>query len=178
MHCRMVRLKRLRYHVPHQLRPPGDQAGMVPDVQQRKSGQHRDPRHREGCILELTPTNMQPSTGSSHGKRLVKVHMTNITTAGGRVGEADLSIQIRSVEVDLTTVTMDDVARLPDAVLEHAKCRWVCDLRNEIRLGTNAVLMGGAHHESCEVIFVLLCLRAEVWDVEATVRQTLYRDHL
>lgn len=104
--------------------------------------------------------------------------MTNITTAGGRVGEADLSIQIRSVEVDLTTVTMDDVARLPDAVLEHAKCRWIRDLGNEIRLGTNAVLMGCAHHESCKVIFVLLCLRAEVRDVEATIRQTLHRDHL
>ena len=104
--------------------------------------------------------------------------MANVATTGGRVREADLSIQIRSVEVYLATVPMDDVTRLPDAVLEHAKCRWIRDLGNEVRPRTNAVLMGGAHHESCKVIFVLLCLRAEVRDVEATVRQTLHRDHL
>lgn len=114
----------------------------------------------------------------SHGERLVKVHVANVTAAGGRVRETDLSIQIRSVKVDLTTVLMDYIARLLDAVLEHTEGRWVCDLGNKMGSGTNVVLESDAHHESREVIFVLLCLRTEVGNVEATVRQALHRDHL
>ena len=108
----------------------------------------------------------------------MKVHMTNITTAGGRVRQTNLSIQIRSVEIHLATICVDDIACLLDAVLEYAEGRWVCDLGDEIRPGTSAVLRGDAYHESCEVIFVLHCLRTQVRDVEATIRQTLHRDHL
>jgi len=34
------------------------------------------------------------------------------------------------------------------------------------------------HHESCEVVFMFLCLCAEVHDVKATVRQILHGDYL
>ena len=69
----------------------------------------------------------------------MKVHVANIATAGGRVRETNLSIQIRSIEVDLTTVFVDDITRRLDAVLEHTKGRWVCDLRNGVRLGNDVV---------------------------------------
>ena len=59
----------------------------------------------------------------------MKVHVTNITAAGGRIRETDLSIQIRTIEVDLTTILVDDIARRLDAVLEHAEGRWVRYLR-------------------------------------------------
>ena len=67
----------------------------------------------------------------SHGERLVKVHVADITTAGSRICETNLGIQIRSVEIDLTTILMDDIARLLDAVLKHAVSRWVRDLRGK-----------------------------------------------
>ena len=73
---------------------------------------------------------------------------------------------------------MDDIACLPDAVLEYAKGRWVCDLGDGIRPGTSVVFRGDTHHESCEVVFVLLCLRTQVQDVETTIRQALHRNHL
>jgi len=60
----------------------------------------------------------------------MKVHVTNVATAGGRVRETNLSIQIRSIEINLTTVFVDDITRCLDAVLEHTKGRRVCDLKN------------------------------------------------
>ena len=59
----------------------------------------------------------------------MKVHVTNIATTGGRVRETNLSVQVRTIEVDLTTILVGDVARYLDAVLEHTESRWVCDLR-------------------------------------------------
>jgi hypothetical protein len=114
----------------------------------------------------------------SHGKRLVKVHMTNIAAASGRVRETNLSIQVCSVEVYLAAVFMDDIARLLDAVLKHTEGRRVCDLGNKMKPGTGIVLGNEAYHESREVVFVLLCLCTQVHNIEATVRQTLHRDHL
>ena len=73
---------------------------------------------------------------------------------------------------------MDDIACLLDAVLEYAEGRRVCDLGDKIRPGTNVILSSDAHHESCEVVFVLLCLRTQICDVEATIRQALHRDYL
>ena len=104
--------------------------------------------------------------------------MTNIAAASGRVCETNLSIQICSVEVYLAAVFMDDIARLLDAVLEHTEGRRVCDLGNKMKPGTSIVLGDNAYHESREVVFVLLCLCTQVRDIEATVWQTLHRDHL
>ena len=65
----------------------------------------------------------------------MKVHMANIATAGGRVREANLSIQIRSIEINLTTVFVDDVTRCLDTVLEHTEGRRICDLRKKSETG-------------------------------------------
>ena len=104
--------------------------------------------------------------------------MANVATASGRVRETDLSIQIRSIEVDLTAVCVDNITRFLDAVLEHTEGRWVCDLGYKLRPGTNVILGSDAHHESREVISVLFCLCTEVRNVEAAVWQGLHRDHL
>ena len=100
----------------------------------------------------------------------MKVHVTNIATAGGRVRKTNLSIQIRSVEVNLTTVFVYDIARCLDTVLEHTEGGWVCDLRNRVKPGNDVVPGSDAHHESREVVFMLFCLRTEVHDVETAVR--------
>ena len=44
--------------------------------------------------------------------------------------------------------------------------------------GTNLVHESNTHHERRKVVFVLLCLRTEVYNVETAVRQALHRDHL
>jgi hypothetical protein len=90
-------------------------------------------------VRRLTPGTMQLGIDHSHRESLVKVHMANITAAGGRVREANLSIQIRSIEVYLTTVCVDDITCLLDAVLEYTEGRWVCDLGDEISPGTSDV---------------------------------------
>jgi len=84
--------------------------------------------------------NMRLSINDPHGERLVKIHMANITTASGRICETNLSIQIRSIKVYLTTILMDNLARLLNAVLKHTKGRRVCDLGNKMRVGTSVIL--------------------------------------
>lgn len=48
----------------------------------------------------------------SHREGLVKIHMANVTAAGSRVGQTDLSVQVGTVQVDLTAVIVNDLARL------------------------------------------------------------------
>ena len=151
---------------------------MVPGVQQRKSDQRRDLHPHEGYVQRLKSRTAQLGIDYSHGESLVKVHVAYITTTSCGVRETNLGIQIRSVEVDLSTICVDNIARLLDAVLEHTISGWVCDLRNKVRPGTRAVSRKNVHHKSCEVVLVLLCLCTKVCDVEATVRQALHRDHL
>jgi hypothetical protein len=101
----------------------------VLDVQQRKSDQPRDPRHRGDYDRELEPRNAHLGIQERlHGECLVKIHVTDITAAGGGVCETNLGIQICSVEIDLTTILMDDIARLLDAVFKHTVSRRVGDL--------------------------------------------------
>ena len=57
-----------------------------------------------------------------HGKGLVEVHVADIASTGRRVRETDLGVQVRTVEVDLAAVLVDDVARLPPIFsLEHRR---------------------------------------------------------
>ena len=58
--------------------------------------------------------------------------MTDITATSSRICETNLGVQICSVEIDLTTIFMDDVARLFDAVLKHTVGRWVRDLGEKV----------------------------------------------
>lgn len=65
----------------------------------------------------------------------MKVHVAHVTTASCRVRKTNLGIQIRSVEVDLSTICVDNIARLLNAVLEHTVGGWVCNLGDDIRPG-------------------------------------------
>jgi hypothetical protein len=85
-------------------------------------------------------------THNVHGEGLVEVQVANVAAADRRVGEADLGVEVGAVQVNLTAVVVDDLARLPiavinvlcggvvmpsyllDAVLEHAESRRVRDL--------------------------------------------------
>lgn len=48
----------------------------------------------------------------SHCERLVQVHVTNIAAARSRVGDADLRVEVGTIEVDLATIVVDDLAGL------------------------------------------------------------------
>lgn len=52
---------------------------------------------------------------------LVKVHMANITSACSWVSQADLSIEIRAVEVDLTAVLVYNLASILNTIFEYTK---------------------------------------------------------
>jgi hypothetical protein len=112
---------------------------MAPGARQHKLGRRRGLRHHGDYSGKSESNNVNLGIGHSHGKRLVEVHVANITTTSGRVRETNLCIQVRSVEVDLTTVLMDDIARLLDAILKHTVGRWVRDLGDDVRPGSRAL---------------------------------------
>ena len=55
--------------------------------------------------------------------------MADITTADGRVRQTDLRIEVGTVQIDLTPVVVDDLARVLHTVLENSERRRVGDLR-------------------------------------------------
>lgn len=59
---------------------------------------------------------------------LVKVHMTNVTSACSWVSQADLSIEVRAVEVDLATVLVYNLTSILNTIFEDTKGRRICDL--------------------------------------------------
>ena len=56
-----------------------------------------------------------------NGEGLVEVHVANIATACSRVCKADLSIEIGTVEIDLTTVLMNDLAGCLNTVFKDTE---------------------------------------------------------
>lgn len=95
-----------------------------------------------------------------HGEGLVEIEMANISTARSRVGKTDLSVEVGTVEVDLTAVLVDDLARVLDTTLEHTKGRGVGD------------------HERSKVVFVLLSLGLEVLEIKGAIVVNLDGDDL
>ena len=81
-------------------------------------------REVSGSYIDIRDRMNVPNTGSSssmwNGEGLVQVHVADITTAGRRVGEANLSVQVGTIQVHLTPVFVDDLAslerRLEDAI--------------------------------------------------------------
>jgi len=73
-----------------------------------------------------------PDTRSSssvrNGKGLVQVHVANVASTGRRVGQANLSVKIGTVEINLTAVLVDNVASVLNSRLEHSESRRVGDL--------------------------------------------------
>ena len=63
-----------------------------------------------------------------NSKGLVKIHVANITTAGSRVGQTNLCVEVGTVEVNLTAVVVDDIASVLDTRLKHSESRGIGDL--------------------------------------------------
>ena len=47
-----------------------------------------------------------------HSKGLVKIHVADVSATGCRVCEANLGVQVRTIEVDLATILVDNLAGL------------------------------------------------------------------
>jgi hypothetical protein len=58
----------------------------------------------------------------------VEVKMAHVTSADSWVRQTYLSVQVGTVQVNLTAVVVDDLAGLLYAILEHSKCGRVGDL--------------------------------------------------
>ena len=119
-------------------------------------------RRQEG-VQELVEEDIPDTRASStvrNGEGLVEVQVADIATTGRRVRETNLSVQIGTIQIHLTAVVVDDLASILDTGLEDAEGRGVGD------------------HESGKVILVLLRLLLQVFQVEATVVESLDRDDL
>ena len=57
-----------------------------------------------------------------HSEGLVQVHVADITTADRRVCQPDLRIKVGTVQIDLTPVVVDDLARVLHTVFENSEC--------------------------------------------------------
>src|SRR4026208_721658 len=58
-------------------------------------------------------------------ERFVKIEVTDGGAELARLGQADHRVEICSVDVDLSTVTMHDLAQFTNVCLEHSVRRWV-----------------------------------------------------
>ena len=74
--------------------------------------QHRDHHHHEDLEIESQLIEQIHAKGNSHGKGLVQVHVTNVTPTNRRVSQTNLSIEIGTVQVNLATIVMNDLASL------------------------------------------------------------------
>lgn len=108
---------------------------------------------------------------------LVKVHMTNVTSACSWVSQADLSIEVRAVEVDLATVLVYNLASILDTIFEDTKSRRICDLLGNQRDSPRRTQMK-TDHECRKVVLVLLSLCLEVFKVKSTIWQYFHRNNL
>ena len=57
----------------------------------------------------------------------VQVHMRHVRAYLGRLGNANLSVEIRAVHINLAAVVMNNLARLLHTFFVHAVCRRVGD---------------------------------------------------
>ena len=65
-------------------------------------------------------TGPRPAAAVRSRKRLVQVQVADVGADRRRTGEPHLRVHVRAVHVDLPAVLVDDLAHLPDAILEHA----------------------------------------------------------
>ena len=93
-------------------------------------------------------------------ERLVQVDMADIGPIVTRPREADLSVQIRTVQIDQAAVLVHDPAGIRDALLEDAVRRRVRD------------------HERGEVGRVLRSFRLQILQVDLALSGALHNDDL
>ena len=55
-----------------------------------------------------------------NAERLMEIQMTDVSADVGRPAQPDLRIHIGAVHIDLSALSMDDLAKTADAFLEHA----------------------------------------------------------
>jgi hypothetical protein len=58
-------------------------------------------------------------------ERLVEIQVADVGAEIAGPAQADLGVHVRPVHVDLATVPVDDVADLPDLLLEHPVRRGI-----------------------------------------------------
>ena len=70
-------------------------------------------------------TDTRTSTAMGNAEGLVQVEMTDICPVGARSTKADLSIEVGAIEIDLSSVGMDQIADAANARLKHTMGGWV-----------------------------------------------------
>jgi len=67
-----------------------------------------------------------------HSESLVEVEMAHVSTTSGGIRQPNLSIQVCTIQVHLSTVLMNNLACLCNTIFEYTKCRRVRDLGNTL----------------------------------------------
>ena len=63
-----------------------------------------------------------------NSKSLMEVHVADIASTRSRVCKADLSVEVRTIKVNLTAVLVKDFASILNSVLKDTERRRVRDL--------------------------------------------------
>lgn len=116
-------------------------------------------QERLKVLLDTDGSNTRATTTVGNAEGLVQVQVADISTESARGGEANLSVHVGTVHVDLATVLVDELANLANLGLED----------------TVGARVG--NHDGTEVISVFLALGLEISEIEVTSGSvTLDRD--
>ncbi len=115
---------------------------------------------RRKVCLHTDGPDSRPTTTVWYRKRLMQVEMAHIRPERPGLGKADHRVEVRSVQVHLSAIVMDDVTDVDDRRFENA--------------------MGGrvGDHHRCKVVGMLGRLRLEVCNIDVSVIVALDHDNL
>ncbi|MCY1378787.1 hypothetical protein D9M69_664500 [compost metagenome] len=119
---------------------------------------HMSRQVRNQMLGHANRTNTRTAAAMRNAEGLVQVHMANVSANIARTSETNERIEVCTVEIDLTTIVVDDFAESLDAFFEHA--------------------VGGriGNHEGRKIVAMLLSLGFQIINVDIAVR-TAIDDH-
>src|SRR5580704_13096402 len=84
-------------------------------------------KERRKMRSDADRTHARAATAVRNAERLVQIEMADIGAVIAGPRQSDLRIQIRTVEIDLPTMAMHDVADFADVLFEYAMGRGIGD---------------------------------------------------
>ncbi len=145
------------------IHPRDDQNGCATERRRRNSvlgtDIHMARQIRHQMLGNANRANARTATAMRDAEGLVQVHVTDVSANVARTGEPNQRIEVRTVEIDLTAIFMDDFAERLDAFFEHAIGRRIGD------------------HEGSEIITMLLGLGFQIVDVDIAIWTAIDHDN-
>lgn len=93
-----------------------------------------------------------------NGEGLMQIQVTNVGSQVSRRSVSDKSVHVGSIEINLTSVLVDQIVDFPDFHIVNASCRWECD------------------HDTSEILAVGFNFRLKVFKVDFSVNDVDWND--